>query len=86
MPPPEVEAHVGKALNIACKASGQPTPRVEWTKLHSNGSGATILGSRLELNSVNQQDSGLYECRAKNGIEKDLYARTKLTVLGKYSS
>lgn len=82
-PPPELEVRVGNSLRVPCEASGQPTPRIEWTKLDSNDS-STTLGSKLDLISVSQEDSGLYECKAKNGVEKDLKSRMKLSVLGKY--
>lgn len=75
-----MEAHLGKPLHVPCSASGLPEPKIEWTKVEENG---PLLGGELRFGAISQQDTGVYECRAKNGVEQDLVARTKLTVLGK---
>ena len=84
-PKGDLEVPVGKPLQVPCIASGQPTPTIVWTKLDGEDQTRT-LGSDLRFGAVNQADSGLYECRASNGVEKDLVARFRLNVLGKYSN
>ena len=43
-----------------------------------------FVGPELHFLSVREQDSGEYECRARNSVEKDLVSRIKIRVLGKY--
>lgn len=76
---------VGKPLFVPCSASGQPPAQVTWTKLTSDNrtDQARSLGSELRFNAISQVDSGLYECRASNGVEKDLVSRVRVNVLGK---
>lgn len=72
---------------MPCSAIGQPSPHIEWNKLlmadEQNGQSVS-LGPELRFNSISQQDSGVYECRASNGgVEKDLVSRVRVNVLGK---
>jgi len=82
-----VEARVGESLQVPCKAGGQPPALIEWHRLRSqdleSSSNDSYLGGELSFNSLKPNDTGIYECRAKNGIEKDLVARLSLKVLGK---
>ena len=83
-PPAELEARAGKPLHIPCRASGKPEPRMEWFKLGGdNHESDQMLGAEFQFGALAQEDSGVYECRARNGVEKDLRARVKLDVLGK---
>jgi len=43
-----------------------------------------FVGPELHFLSVREQDSGEYECRARNSVERDLVSRIKLRVLGEY--
>lgn len=74
---------VGKPLYVPCKAIGSPDATIDWRKV---GDDSVTLGSELRFASTNQQDAGYYECRAKNGNDKDLVARIKVGVMGKYLS
>lgn len=76
---------MGKSLYIPCRASAQSEVRVEWSKIQENGSSQS-LGSELNFNSVVQDDSGNYECRARSTgtDEEDLVGRMRLNVTGKY--
>lgn len=81
--PKDVVVAVGNQLNIPCSADGSPKPKIEWSKV-GGGKDSLILGTdSLSFRSVNLSDEGYYECRAKNGLEKDLLAVIKLDVLGK---
>lgn len=75
-----MEIAVGRPIHIPCLADGSPKPTIEWTKV---GEEAAFMRSELRFTSVSQQDAGYYECRAKNGVEKDLISKIKLIVLGK---
>ena len=79
--PGDIEIGVGKPLHVPCIAGGSPEPSIEWTRVGDEKTG--FVGRELRFVSVSQQDAGYYECRAKNGVEKDLVARMKLNVLGK---
>lgn len=79
--PSDVDIGLGKQLHVPCLADAVPKPTIEWTRL---GQGRRdSIGNELRFDSVKQQDDGYYECRAKNGLEEDLVARIKLSVLGK---
>jgi hypothetical protein len=69
-------------VHVPCTAVGQPPPRIEWVRLDGTTGPGQSLGPELRLAAASQQDSGLYECRASNGMDKDLVARTRLTVMG----
>lgn len=72
---------VGKDLFVACKARGNPRPRIDWFKIIGNE--RESLGSQLRIHSVAQSHAGHYECRARNEVDKDLSKLIKLEVLGK---
>lgn len=42
-----------------------------------------LLGPELRFIPTRPEDGGHYECRARNGIEKDLVASIEVKVLGK---
>lgn len=66
---------------MACLADGLPKPRIEW---RMEGASEVFSGPELHFNSLKQDDAGFYECRATNGVDRDLVARMELKVLGKY--
>ena len=76
-------AQVGRPFFVACSADGSPAPKIEWTKLDESGKKLHSVGSELRFDSIEQSDSGPYECRASNGVEHDLATRIQLEVLGK---
>lgn len=81
-PPNELEVSVGKSLFVPCKADGLPRPTIEWVRI-GNVAGE-FAGPELRLTGVRQTDAGVYECRARNGADKDLVKRTELIVRGEY--
>ena len=72
---------VGKGVHVPCKATGSPEAQIRWTKMDESNS---QVGRELKFDSVTLKDAGVYECRASNGVEKDLIARVSLKVMGKY--
>ena len=78
--PKDVVTSAGKPVHVACSADGQPAPKIEWTKV---GETSQFYGPELRFGSIGQSDAGFYECRAKNGVEKDLVAKIRINVLGK---
>lgn len=84
-PKGSVNVPVGKPVHVQCSASGQPAARVTWTKLagENQTTNSRGYGSELRFSAISQHDSGLYECRAGNGVEKDLVSRIRVNVLGK---
>lgn len=80
-----LDVKVGRPLRVPCTANGQPPPKIDWIKLddESRTTGRRTFGGSLEFNAIGQDDGGFYECRASNGVEKDLMSRIKLNVLGK---
>ncbi|KAG9508531.1 Contactin-1a, partial [Fragariocoptes setiger] len=73
---------VGASLSIDCQAAGQPEPTVRWTRLRSR-SNITIAGPVLHFPSLTQNDAGIYECVASNGVDKNLREVIELDVKGK---
>lgn len=80
--PQNVQVPANQRVHIACSADGAPKPTIEWRKMADSGD-VKHLGSQLGFASIRPEDGGLYECRAKNGIEKDLVARIEVKVMGK---
>lgn len=74
-----VVALQGTTVRLTCYVIGMPVPTVEWRKQDQ-----TILTSEtgiLTLETVKEEDSGMYSCRATNikGIDQKT---TSLTVKG----
>ena len=76
-----MEAGVGKFVQVPCRAEGSPPVSIEWSKV--DGDNKEARGYELSFTAVRQEDAGYYECRARNGHDKDLVSRIKLSVLGK---
>jgi len=52
----------GDLVSLNCKAVGNPTPDITWTKVSDNSD----VSFPLTING--KQDEGLYRCTADNGI------------------
>ena len=76
----------GASVSLECKVNGNPRPVVEWTR-HRAGDLAgvkhslTNQGSVLTLHSVTRAASGLYLCRASNGVGQPAQDQINLHVL-----
>uniref|UniRef100_A0AAV2M6K2 Neural cell adhesion molecule L1 n=1 Tax=Knipowitschia caucasica TaxID=637954 RepID=A0AAV2M6K2_KNICA len=61
----------GEDLNLECIAEGFPTPQVEWFKIGEElpeKASVENHGKLLVVSSAEQEDSGKYMCKAKNGL------------------
>lgn len=57
----------GTEFSIACDATGIPTPRVKWTKLHESfDSNVQQLGNVLRITNAQMSNRGVYVCLAEN--------------------
>lgn len=64
---------LGQPWNITCQARGNPTPTVEWKRKDGNKSMTPIehdgsTGVVLSIDSVNEDNLGIYFCVADNSI------------------
>ena len=55
-------------VTIACKATGQPSPKITWTKAVGSSPGDRIKmqDGILKIYSVTKKDGGVYICKAEN--------------------
>ncbi|KAJ8965609.1 hypothetical protein NQ314_004000, partial [Rhamnusium bicolor] len=79
----EVVTRKGGPVSFECKANGNPSPTVQWSK--KDGllpSGLQVeTGYLLNLNEVQRQDAGVYQCTASNGIGQPVTGEIALHVL-----
>ncbi|RWS30544.1 neuronal cell adhesion molecule-like protein [Leptotrombidium deliense] len=70
--PPIIPALRGQKLELNCIYGGTPLPDISWHKRGGiiEGSRYTYLnfGKTLQINRVDFQDEGTYECTASNGV------------------
>ncbi|KAL0978653.1 hypothetical protein UPYG_G00173500 [Umbra pygmaea] len=65
----EIQRVKGDTLLLECIAEGFPTPMYEWVKMGQKLSDKITIennGKLLTIDSVNEDDSGKYMCKAKN--------------------
>ena len=72
----------GSSVSIRCVASGNPAPRVTWSKVNQ----VETLGSGevLELTQVTRHHEGQYQCSASNGVGDTVASHINLRVLREY--
>ncbi|KAF7283823.1 hypothetical protein GWI33_022863 [Rhynchophorus ferrugineus] len=79
----QIVTRKGSPVSFECKANGNPTPTVQWSK--KDGllpSGLQVeTGYLLSINEVQRQDGGIYQCTASNGIGQPVTGEVKLHVL-----
>ncbi|RZC41958.1 limbic system-associated membrane protein, partial [Asbolus verrucosus] len=73
----------GGTVSFECRANGNPTPIVQWSKKEGLlPSGLQVqTGYLLSLHDVQRQDAGMYQCTASNGIGQPVTGEVKLHVL-----
>jgi len=71
----------GSSVTIKCLTSGNPRPRVTWSKVNQ----ADIVGEgeSLELREVSRHHEGIYQCSAGNGVGERAVSQIHLRVLYK---
>lgn len=72
--PENTEVLVGESVTLECSATGQPQPRVSWTKGDQsplpNDARINITPSGgLYIQNVVQADGGQYTCFASNNVD-----------------
>lgn len=66
-------------LELCCNASGNPSPNIKWSKV-ANPSMNLASDEVLKVQNVSKNDSGDYQCMARNGIGRDALAYWIVTV------
>ena len=82
--PVTLTVNEGRSASFQCSASGNPEPAVAWSKLDNQSeiTQSVVSGESLQLKHVAGNDTGLYQCSAKN-ILGDSRKVVRLTVNGK---
>lgn len=76
----------GGPVRIECRASGNPKPKIIWTRKNNmmpNGE-ANITGNILELQHANRHTAGHYRCIADNRVGQTDAREINVNVLCKY--
>ena len=82
--PSSIIVEEGQNVNLLCKATGQPTPKITWRKAFSHVAKerTAVVGGKLTILGVKKADGGTYACSVKNLLGQDS-AIAQLTVLGR---
>lgn len=87
-----VTVRKGTTVSLECKANGNPTPTVSWTRISHKrhrsipDKDLTNHGMILTLDNVGRRDAGKYQCTATNGVGKDAVKYIHVSVLCEYQS
>ena len=62
-------------VTIACNATGQPSPRITWSKAVGRlpGGKIKVQGGTMKIYSVTKKDGGIYICKAENILGSATY-------------
>lgn len=75
-------------VSIECAPYGEPVPKIEWLGIHKNilvnDNKTNIEPGLLTIRNLSIEDSGIYECIAKNSYGLISHSIT-LKVQGEYS-
>uniref|UniRef100_A0A182JWE7 Ig-like domain-containing protein n=1 Tax=Anopheles christyi TaxID=43041 RepID=A0A182JWE7_9DIPT len=69
-PSNKIDIHKGAPIRLECRASGNPTPKVVWSRKNNvmpNGE-ANTTGNVLDILHANRHSSGHYKCTADNRV------------------
>ena len=70
-PEPRPLLTIGKNYTLTCNASGDPLPKITWTKDGIPAEEFNVTGYKLHLTDVKLKDVGSYRCTASNGYGVD---------------
>ncbi|CAH1130026.1 unnamed protein product [Ceutorhynchus assimilis] len=78
-----VEVKKGASVRLECKASGNPVPKVTWSRKNNilPGGEQTVTTPTLVLDKVDRHQAGIYQCVASNGVGEDVKQQIFLHVL-----
>ena len=87
--PKNVTTTEGGNLTLSCNATGNPVPKISWTKDGSPISSNSRISlsqddKQLTITNVNRTDSGEYRCVADNSLGNDTSNAAKLYVQCKW--
>ncbi|XP_017769322.1 PREDICTED: neuronal growth regulator 1-like, partial [Nicrophorus vespilloides] len=78
-----VEVKKGTSVRLECKASGNPVPKITWSRRNNllPGGEQTTVTPVLTLDRVDRHQAGVYQCTASNGVGEDVSQQIVLHVL-----
>lgn len=82
-----VEVKKGSTVHLECKSSGNPVPKVTWSRKNNilPGGEQSAITQVLTFDKVDRHHAGIYECTAGNGVGSDVKEQIHLHVLCKYT-
>ncbi|XP_012944719.1 basement membrane-specific heparan sulfate proteoglycan core protein [Aplysia californica] len=83
--PQQMRVRIGRDALFFCQASGNPAPRVQWSRRTGGAMPlqANIDGSRLTITNVRPEDAGDYTCTATNSVgSSEANARLAVDFIG----
>ena len=81
-----VEVKKGSSVRLECKASGNPVPKITWSRKNNvlPSGDQTLVTPVLTLDRVDRHQAGVYKCTASNGVGEDVTEEINLHVLCEY--
>ena len=67
-PPWQIDIEAEQNVTLTCNASGDPLPKVTWTKVGVVQDQLNFSGHRLHIINLKRTDVELYRCTANNGF------------------
>lgn len=80
-----MEVKKGSSVKLECKASGNPEPKITWSRKNNllPDGVQTAVTPVLSLDRVDRHQAGIYQCIASNGVGEDITEQIVLHVLCK---
>lgn len=70
--PPSLEVIEGEPAEFRCEASGNPTPQIDWIRVHGAMNPEVIVQNGVWiLRAVSANDAAEYKCIARNNVGVD---------------
>jgi len=82
-PPPLLKVFANHNITIPCEATGDPQPKVTWTKQNVElpfGRSKVSVDGTLHFWNLRKEDSGIYTCMASSAEVLKAFTAVKLTV------